>query len=238
MTKSVPLCIALLISAAALATTTIFVHAQAREQAKLLPSDRTPQAEDWRLPGTFTQGTSLADLQARFGADNLRKVAPAGDAYSCEVILYPDDPAHRAHAFFYDCEKFDQLRGIEVSDRGSRWLGKGGVQVGMSFEELRERNGKPFGFSGFDQDGIGAVHDQWSPAVGDDATLGKLDVGDGDRMYFDVRLGLRADVPASEKDKLPRDSYFPSDDPRIAELAPLLEVVGFGGSSSLDDEWD
>ena len=225
---------ALLMFAVALSSLTPVIDAQEDAQG----TDTATQAEDWRLPGTFTQGTSLADLQARFGADNLRKVTPDADIYNCEVILFPDDPARRVHAFFYDCEKLDQLRSIEVRYRGSRWLGKGGVHVGMSFADLRERNGKPFGFSGFDQDGIGAVHDQWSPAIGDDATLGKLDVGDGDRMYFDVKIGLRADVPASARESLPRDSYFPSDDPRIPQLAPLLEVVGFGGSTSLDDEWD
>lgn len=74
--------------------------------------------------------------------------------------------------------------------------------------------------------------------MGDDATLGKLDVGEGERMYFDVRLGLRAGVPASDKGMLPRDEYIASDDPRIPQLAPLLEVVAFGASTSLDDEWD
>lgn len=194
--------------------------------------------EAWVLPGTFTQGTSLTDLEARFGADNLRRVTPDAEAYGCEAILFPDDPTRRAHASFYDCEKLDQLRSIEIRDRGSRWRGKHGVHVGMSFDELRARNGKPFGFSGFDQDGIGRVHDQWSPAIGDDATLGKLDVEKGDRMYFDVTLGLRADVPASGKGIVPRDEYIASDDPRIPRLAPLLEVVGFGASTSLDDEWD
>ena len=228
----------LLASAFALLPVPPVVHAQEPAQAKPLPAPAAAQAEDWQLPGTFSQGTSLADLQARFGTDNLRKVMPAADAYHCEVILFPDDPACRAHAFFYDCEKLDQLRSIEVRDRASRWRGKGGVHVGMSFAELRERNGKPFGFSGFDQDGKAAAHDQWSPAIGDDATLGKLDVEEGERMYFDVSLGLRADAPASDKAALPRDSYFPSDDPRILQLAPLLEVVAFGASTSLDDEWD
>lgn len=214
------------------------IHAHEPAQADPLPARSTAQAEDWRLPGTFSQGTSLTDLEARFGADNLRKVAQAADAYGCEVILFPDDPARRAHAFFYDCAKFDQLRSIEVRDRDSRWRGKGGVHVGMSFAALRERNGKAFGFSGFDQDGIGRAHDQWSPAIGDDATAGNLDVGEGDRMYFDVTLGPRVDVPAADKAMLPRDSYFPSDDPRIPPLAALLEVVGFGASTSLDDEWD
>ena len=228
----------LLASAFALLPVTSVVHAQEPAQAIPPPSAVLAQAEDWRLPGTFSQGTSLADLEARFGADNLRKVTPGADTYHCEVILFPDDPARRAHAFFYDCEKLDQLRSIEIRDRGSRWRGKGGVHVGMSFAELRERNGKAFGFTGFDHDDTGAAHDQWSPAIGDDATLGKLDVEEGERMYFDVRFGLRADAPASEKAMLPRDSYFPSDDPRIPRWAPLLEVVAFGASTSLDDEWD
>ena len=232
------LCNVLLVSAFALLPVTAVVHAQEPAQAKPLPAAAAAQTEDWRLPGTFSQGTSLAHLEARFGADNLRKVKPVADAYNCEVILFPDDPARRAHAFFYDCEKLDQLRSIEIRDRASRWRGKGGVHVGMLFAELRERNGKPFGFSGFDQDGVGMTHDQWSPAIGDDATLGKLDVEEGERMYFDVRLGLRADAPASDKAMLPRDSYFPSDDPRIPKLAPMLEVVAFGASTSLDDEWD
>jgi len=238
MTRTGRLCNVLLVSAFALLPVTAVVHAQEPAQAKPLPAAAAAQTEDWRLPGTFSQGTSLAHLEARFGTDNLRKVKPAADAYNCEVILFPDDPTRRAHAFFYDCEKLDQLRSIEIRDRESRWRGKGGVHVGMLFAELRERNGKAFGFTGFDQDGIGTAHDQWSPAIGDDATLGKLDVEEGERMYFDVTLGLRADAPASDKAALPRDSYFPSDDPRIPPLALLLEVVGFGASTSLDDEWD
>ncbi|HSD17264.1 MAG TPA: hypothetical protein VLC71_08420 [Thermomonas sp.] len=238
MTKPYRLHDALLVFACALLSMATVAHAQEHMQAKPLSADAATRAEDWRLPGTFSQGTSLADLQARFGADNLRKLTPGADAYGCEVVLFPDDPVRRAHAFFYDCEKLDQLRSIEVRDRGSRWRGKGGVHVGMSFAALRERNGKAFGFSGFDHAGIGAVHDQWSPASGDDATLGKLDVGDGDRMYFDVTLGVRIDVPASDRAMLPRDEYLASDDPRIPRLAPLLEVIAFGGSTSLDDEWD
>jgi hypothetical protein len=238
MTRTGRLRNVLLMSAFALMPVTAVVHAQDPVQANPLPATAAAQVEDWHLPGTFSQGTSLADLEKRFGADNLRKVKPAADAYHCEVILFPDDPARRAHAFFYDCEKLDQLRSIEIRDRASRWRGKGGVHVGMSFAELRERNGKPFGFSGFDQDGKAAAHDQWSPAIGDDATLGKLDVEEGDRMYFDVTLGLRAAAAAADKVMLPRDSYFPSDDPRVATLAPLLEVVAFGASTSLDDEWE
>lgn len=229
-------CSALLMFAFSLMAVTTAVRAQ--EQAKPLAADAATQGEDWSLPGTFSQATSLVDLQARFGAGNVRTPKAGADPYHCEVVLFPEDPKRRAHAFFYDCETLDQLRSIEIRDRDSRWRGKEGVHVGMSFAEVRVRNGKAFGFSGFDEAGTGAVHDQWSPAMGDDATLGKLDVGEGERMYFDVRLGLRAGVPASDKGMLPRDEYIASDDPRIPQLAPLLEVVAFGASTSLDDEWD
>lgn len=103
------LCNVLLVSAFALLPVMAVVHAQERAQAKPLPAAAAAQTEDWRLPGTFSQGTSLAHLEARFGADNLRKVKPVADAYNCEVILFPDDPARRAHAFFYDCEKLRKL---------------------------------------------------------------------------------------------------------------------------------
>ena len=168
----------------------------------------------------------------------MRIVEPGGNAGERRVVLFEADPSRRAFVEFHDAAKLAGVRSIAVRDAASRWRGKQGVHVGMSFAELRERNGKPFGFSGFDQDGTGTAHDQWSPAIGDDATLGKLDVEEGERMYFDVRLGLRAGAPATDKAKLPRDSYFPSDDPRIPPLAPLLEVVGFGASTSLDDEWE
>ena len=190
------------------------------------------------LPGPFSEQTTLADLQAYFGRANVRIVEPGDNAGERRVVLFEADPSRRAFVEFHDAAKLAGVRSIAVRDAASRWRGKQGVHVGMSFAELRERNGKPFGFSGFDQDGTGTAHDQWSPAIGDDATLGKLDVEEGERMYFDVRLGLRAGAPATDKAKLPRDSYFPSDDPRIPPLAPLLEVVGFGASTSLDDEWE
>ena len=204
------------------------------------PPDSAARVDDalFVLPGPFSEQTTLADLQAYFGRANVRIVEPGDNAGERRVVLFEADPSRRAFVEFHDAAKLAGVRSIAVRDAASRWRGKQGVHVGMSFAELRERNGKPFGFSGFDQDGTGTAHDQWSPAIGDDATLGKLDVEEGERMYFDVRLGLRAGAPATDKAKLPRDSYFPSDDPRIPSLAPLLEVVGFGASTSLDDEWE
>ena len=64
------------------------------------------------------------------------------------------------------------------------------------------------------------------------------EAGERRQRAVDVVLGVRADVPASARSVVPRDDYIASDDPRIPQLAPLLEVVGFGGSTSLDDEWD
>lgn len=190
------------------------------------------------LPGDFSEQTTVADLEVRFGKANVRIVEAADNDGVRGVVLFADDPTRRAHVFFHDAATLQRLQAIAVRDAGSRWRGKGGVHVGMSLAVLRERNGKPFHLNGFDSDGRGAVNDQWSPALGDDdGTLGALDVGEGDQMYFNVALGLRndgSDVPA---DAYPHDDNIASDDPRYPRLGELVEVIGFSATTSLDDEW-
>lgn len=188
------------------------------------------------LPGDFSEQTTVADLEARFGQANVRIVEAADNGGVRGVVLFADDPERRAQVSFHDAATLQRLQAIAVRDAGSRWRGKGGVHVGMALSVLRERNGKPLYLTGFDSDGQGAVHDQWSPAL-DDGTLGALDVGEGDQMYFNVVLGLRdqgSDIPV---DAYPHDDTVASDDPRYPRLGELVEVIGFSATTSLDDEW-
>ena len=189
------------------------------------------------LPGTFSEQTTLADLQARFGRANVRVVEPVGEGERT-VVLFQGDPSRRAFVDFHDDRNLSGVRSIRVRDAGSRWRGKQGVHVGMSFAALHAANGKPFAYSGFDGEGRAWVHDQWSPALdGDGGSLGRLDVGEGDQMYFEVELVLRdggAGLPAGA---YPRDDNLLSNDPRYPRLGELVEVSGFGASTSLDDEW-
>ena len=190
------------------------------------------------LPGPFSEQTTLADLQAYFGRANVRIVEPGDNAGERRVVLFEADPSRRAFVEFHDAAKLAGVRSIAVRDAASRWRGKQGVHVGMSFAALQAANGKPFGYTGFDDSGRAWVHDQWSQALDDsDSTLGRLDVGAGERMYFNVELALPdggAGLPAGA---YPRDDRPLSNDPRYPRLGELASVVAISASTSLDDEW-
>lgn len=187
----------------------------------------------FRIPGDYRQATTVAELQSRFGKDNVRVVEDADRS----VVLFPDDPSRRARVRFHHSDELAELASIQVDEPGSRWRGKHGVHVGMSLKRLRALNGKPFHFV-TDGDGRTArVNDQWSPALdADDSTLGRFDVEEGDHVYFYVELGARdAAAPAMP---FPPEEMLSSDDPRLAGKDEEVVVTAFGGATSLDDEWD
>jgi hypothetical protein len=189
------------------------------------------------LPGAFSQQTTAADLEARFGKANVTTATePEFEGAPLGLVLFSDDPSRRAYVRFHDAEQ-TSLASIAVRDPASRWRGKQGVHVGMTFAALRKVNGKPFGYSGFDAEGRGWAHDQWSIALdADDGTLGTLDVAEDEHMYFGVDLRVRDDAPA---DAYPHEQgAFESDDPQYPRLGALVVVSGFNATTSLDDESD
>ncbi|MES2923501.1 MAG: hypothetical protein V4819_18240 [Verrucomicrobiota bacterium] len=187
------------------------------------------------LPGDYSQKTTVADLEARFGKANvLRETEPAP-----RVVLFPDDPTRRAFVTFHEAAEFKELAHISVSDPGSLWRGKHGAHVGMTFAKLRELNGKPFYYTGFDEQKRGGVHDSWSPSMSDDdSSLGAFDVAENDHLYFNVELGVGDPARIKGVADLPVDERLSSDDPRFPNLGAVIVVTGIGASSSLDDEWE
>jgi len=154
------------------------------------------------------------------------------------AVLFPDDPVRRVYVAFYDPDTLQHLASISVRDAGSRWRGKQGVHVGMSFAKLRQLNGKPFWFSGFDAEHRAWAHGQWSPALDDDdGSLGAFDVEEGERLYFNVDLGLSDSKPIAASD-LPLDENVSSEDPRVLRMSERIVVTGYSAGSSLDDEWE
>ncbi len=184
------------------------------------------------LPGDYAQGTAVTDLELRFGQMNVHRESGEDPT----VIIFPNDPTRRAIVTFYEAPALDELSRITVREPSSLWRGKLGVHVGMTFSKLREINGKPFMLTGFDAQHRAMVIDSWSPAIGDDATLGALDVTEGDRLYFEVELGPidTSKLPT----KLPDEYQLSSDDPRLLPLAELIQVTAIIARSSLDDEWE
>jgi hypothetical protein len=192
------------------------------------------------LPGAFAEATTVDDLGTQFGQANvtITEVRETDGRVLRRVVLFADDPARRAYVRFHDEQAMTGLASILVNDAGSLWRGKRGVHVGMSFADLRKANGKPFHFSGFDDEQRGWVRDQWSPATDDDGALGALDVGADDHLYFGVDLGVRGggkDIPA---DAYPKEDSTRSDDPRFPRLGEIVEVTAISAYSSLDDEWE
>lgn len=201
------------------------------------PVDAADDAMAWVLPGAYSEFTTRADLESRFGAANVELVESREDdgRISRGLVLFPHDPRRRAHVAFHDDENLALLRSIEVRDAGSQWRGKHGVRIGMSLAELQRINGKPFYLSGFDAEGRGYARDQWSPALDDDdRALGALDVDGDDRLYFGVDFALRTQGGDTD---WPRDEHLSSDDPRWPRLGESVVVVAFSAWSSLDDEW-
>lgn len=185
------------------------------------------------IPGDYRQATTVAELQARFGKDNVRVVEEPDRG----LLLFPADPSRRARVRFHHGETLEELASIEVADRGSRWRGKHGVHVGMSLKRLRALNGKPFHFVTDGDGGTARVNDQWSAALdADDSTLGRFDVEEGDHVYFYVELGARD--AAAPPTPFPAEDVLSSDDPRLAGKDEQIVVTAFGGATSLDDEWD
>lgn len=167
------------------------------------------------LPGDYAQATTVADLEARFGKSNVhRQTVPEP-----RVVLFPQDPTRRAYVTFHQAAAFKELAGILVTDPGSRWRGKQVVEIGMTFAKLRELNGKPFSYSGFDEHKRAWTRDGWSPSMSDDdATLGAFDVAQNDHLYFGVDLGVSQSVRLEASD-LPVDEHLLSDDARFRASA-------------------
>lgn len=210
-------------------------------QAAQAASSEAAVEAGFLLPGDYAQSTTLAQLQARFGKANVKVTGLPGEGgFYHRVVLFPDDPSRRAYVDFYDDKPLSGVASITVRDRGSRWRGKHSVHVGMSFAELRKLNGKQFNFHGFDSDLRGWTNDSWSPALDDDdGRLGRLDVGEGEHMYFDVELGLREAAKQLPAGAWPVDeNSVSSDDPRYPRLAELVVVTAITASTSLDDEWE
>lgn len=184
------------------------------------------------LPGAFSEQTTVADLQARFGASNV-KLGGVPDALSGTrpgVVLFPGDPTRRAYVRFYELDPLQHLASVTVNDAGSRWTGKLGVKIGTSLAELRQRNGAEFWFTGFDAEHGATVRDAWN--------AGALDVTEGERLYFGVDLRLREPAKHIAATAYPSgDESISSEDPRYPQLGELAFVSAITAWSSLDDEW-
>ena len=201
--------------------------AEVKTVAPQPPATQPVAEENWTLPGSFEAGTTLQELQQRFGEANVsaRELPGAEGETFRGVMLFPDDPTRRAMLYFQDPQNLRGLSMVSVDEAGSRWGLASGIRIGTSLADIQKRNGKPFTFTGFDWDYGGTITD-WHG--------GKLQPADdkavSERMQLRMPEGGSGDKPYPMG-----DSEFSSDDPRWKDLGITVGgiSVGFPGEDDL-----
>lgn len=179
--------------------------------------------ETWILPGTLGPLTTRAELETRFGKDNVQDSSVPGvegEGSTPALTLFPHDAAQRLWLVL-DSEQPDNrdapIHELRVQDPQSRWRDAQGLHIGMSLAELVQRNDAPISFYGLDWDYGGTVQD-WHG--------GKLANGVGNAVFHRVTLGARRGANTAP---LPTgDGSFRSDDPRFPTIGKNLVVTELG----------
>lgn len=175
-------------------------------------------ADPWLLPGSLHPLTTQAELEARFGKANLReetRPGPEGEGEYPVLVVFPEDPARRLELVLDARDRDAPLRGLRVSDAGSRWHDASGLRPGMPLAQLVQANGAPISFYGLDWDYGGGVQD-WHG--------GRLANGVDAVPFRAVTLAARAGLAAGTR--LPQgDRVYRSDDPAWPGIGENL-VVG------------
>jgi hypothetical protein len=169
---------------------------------------------DYVLPGTLSRDTTLAELKARFGADNVaRQTLDGAEGETFEgLVLFPDDAERRAEIFPRGERVGDGISAIRISGESSRWRLDNGVRLGMTLDELVALNGEPIVYSGLDWDYGGAIQ-RWNG--------GRLEPADGGLVLRG--LTLTHGEAADGADPL-GDAEFRSDDPAYPQQGRVVRV--------------
>jgi len=175
----------------------------------------TAKAESYELPGAFRPGDTLATLQARFGAAQV-KVEELGGAEgetTPGLAIFGADPSRRIEVFMHDMDKRQGIDTLRVGGKTSRWHIDNGVHLGMTLNELVALNGKPIQFSGMGWDYGGGILD-WNG--------GKLAQPEGAAVFRAVTLTTADD--ANGDDYPVGDASFRSDDKKYPKQGQLIYV--------------
>ena len=203
----------------AIATTSTAALPTSPDVASTSATRDAPSNDTRVLPLAFRASESLASLQERFGAANVRveEIPVAEGEMTRGAVLFPDDPSRRAYAHFVDSEHLTGLSYIRIVDPESTWSLGEGLRMGTTLAELVARNGAPIDFSGFGWDYGGAIAGFRG---------GTLEPRSAQGAQTGFRLSPRPGLDPELENALPNgDSTFSSDDPKFAEIGTSV-VIG------------
>ena len=198
--------------------------------AATAPAATTPEPESkpepdastdtWELPGSLHPLTTQAELEARFGTQNVREeTVRGGEGIGNYPILaiFPDEPRKRLELVMDEGNKDSPIRALRVKAQDSVWHAASGVYPGMTLPQLAALNAAPVSFYGLGWDYSGTVQD-WHG--------GKLANAVGNPLFRRVTLAARA---GADDANLPQgDATFRSDDPKWSAAGKDLVVGEIG----------
>lgn len=182
--------------------------------ALLLLSAAPALADEIGCEGVFNADTTLADLEAAFGQDNVvtgEVPGPEGTTMVATTI-FPGDADREMQVRWWDETNASSFAGVTLAPTDT---GPGGLKLGMGIEEVEAINGEPFGIMGF-------YWDYGGGASFDTGTLSDLPGG--------CHLGLRfsptvEDLPEDQMMAISGDQFLSSSDVPMRAAKPVIEEI-------------
>ncbi|HZY68461.1 MAG TPA: hypothetical protein VFE52_07730 [Devosia sp.] len=167
--------------------------------------------------GVFNAETTLADLEAEFGAENVvtgEVPGPEGTTMVATTI-FPDDPDRTMQVRWWDEENVSSFAGVTLAAGDT---GPGGIALGMPIAEVEAINGEPFNLWGFFWDYGGGAGFQ-------SGTLSDIPGG----CFVNLRFApAREDLPDSLSLAISGDIELRSDMPELTEAEVVVREINLG----------
>ena len=183
--------------------------------AALLMLSATPVlAADIGCEGIFSTSTTLADLEAAFGKENVvtGEVPGAEGTPMIATTLFPGDADREAQVRWWDEEEMQFVAGVTLA-RGD--TGPLGVRAGMPIAEVEAINGEPFPLLGF----------YWDYGGGAGFQSGKLGALPGGCFLNIGFTPTNDDLPQDIVDAISGDMELMSNQPEVQQAGVVVESI-------------
>jgi hypothetical protein len=200
----------------------------------LLPAILSAQTNDWKIVpgervGPISRASTLATLQQRFRASNVREqtIVGAEGAELRGAIVYPDNPARRLAIVWGQGESTGHPEDVEIcykqeSGGACEWKTAQGITLGTSLVQLERLNGHLFHLAGFGWDYGGMVL-AWDGGRLEALQAGGLSL----ELLPDPKTIEQPDRLAAYK-QVQGDHRFSSGHPAMRALNPRVSAIHCG----------
>lgn len=167
--------------------------------------------------GVFNKDTTLADVEAAFGKENVvtgEVPGPEGSTFIATTV-YPGDPEREMQVRWWDEENLTYFAGVTVAAGDT---GPFGLKVGMPIDDVTALNGVPFQLWGF----------YWDYGGGAGFETGKLSEVPGD-CYINLRFApAEENLPEAVMNAISGEVQLMSDMPEMDTAKVAVQEINLG----------